>query len=767
MRQFIFQLRTALLFLFILPSASWAGNLFKITSSGSLLPQAISFTLCLNAKGDKPLNCQTYTTQYSVISIQTTIPNRTYPYVGIKINTPGHVYSTPPGGNGYSLIGTISDTQAAAGQIASSNGFTVTPSGINVSLSPNTPQTVKLGSTQAFTITANDLYMMSNTVGGSCPAGSWSGHTYTTGAITSACTVIFGASLGTLYIGTSYGDVITTLNDGVTWSTTNQPGGAPLQQGLFILNDTMYLGGYNGNVEIGTMGGTHWTHTAAQPDGTAVLAVVAASAQHLYVGTTSGNVAISYDGGASWSLTNPAQENGEMGAYIGKIISIAIDDSTPRNIYVISQYSTTERIYHATETGTHLSAWDNTITPSIPTDCYNGSSVYAGSVSVHSGSLYVSSINSGYLCRGSSMVGGIPSAWTSYSGSGPSSPTPYSGTSSLSIIPSMLASAAPSTLPFPTLVGGSGGSYIYKSTGLSGSAIEWEFACDMPSVDYSTTIGSSFVSAGHVYFTTLVGYLAQCSLTGSTTPTVIAQPGGSRIYGLSVQADGTLYVGGSSTAMQRSTDHGNTWQHQPDSMLSAFAERNILTMSVVPNGSDTDILAVSSSYLYGNSKLYAYQSSLWNPVPDVTVNAPLSYQALFYDKNSGMTYISQITSDSAPSVHNEVYRVSDVWSSPVLTSLGSPNGYPVYGLYYAGGLIYASTTNGHIYTSSGDLTWTALPSDPESGVAVNSLLVFNAQIIYAGMASGSVKVTHDGGHTWASLPNTASAPVLSLQLLPL
>ena len=42
-------------------------------------------------------------------------------------------------------------------------------------------------------MTANSGYSLSTSVGGSCPAGSWSGSTYTTGAITASCSVSFAA----------------------------------------------------------------------------------------------------------------------------------------------------------------------------------------------------------------------------------------------------------------------------------------------------------------------------------------------------------------------------------------------------------------------------------------------------------------------------------------------------------------------------------------------------------------------------------------------
>ena len=66
--------------------------------------------------------------------------------------------------------------------------FSVTPAPVsNGFISPNTPQSVNSGSTKTFTITPNSGYVISTVTG--CGNGTRSGNTYTTGVITSACTV--------------------------------------------------------------------------------------------------------------------------------------------------------------------------------------------------------------------------------------------------------------------------------------------------------------------------------------------------------------------------------------------------------------------------------------------------------------------------------------------------------------------------------------------------------------------------------------------------
>jgi len=86
---------------------------------------------------------------------------------------------------------------------ATLDSYVVTPSGTNATFSPTGPQTVAAGSTASFSLTPASNDILSSTAGGTCPAGSWSGATYTTGAITASCTVTFTAGPIVLNPGTS------------------------------------------------------------------------------------------------------------------------------------------------------------------------------------------------------------------------------------------------------------------------------------------------------------------------------------------------------------------------------------------------------------------------------------------------------------------------------------------------------------------------------------------------------------------------------------
>lgn len=165
------------------------GFLFSISESG--LPAPVSIILCLNGNG--PLSCQNYEVSAADLQITATV-NHMYPAAGIKILTPGYKPSgCTPIANGYCLF-SVSNTQAA--MISVFKEYTVTPVGNNhLNIMPSTPQIVRSGNMQAFTVTAQPGYVVSSVTSGSCPVGSWSGSTYTTGAIVNDCSVIFDSSI--------------------------------------------------------------------------------------------------------------------------------------------------------------------------------------------------------------------------------------------------------------------------------------------------------------------------------------------------------------------------------------------------------------------------------------------------------------------------------------------------------------------------------------------------------------------------------------------
>ncbi len=73
--------------LFFSQTVAGSGLMFNVLATGN--KANLSITLCLNGNG--PLSCQNYAVNAVDLHISTTIPNHTYPAVGIKVNTPGYV----------------------------------------------------------------------------------------------------------------------------------------------------------------------------------------------------------------------------------------------------------------------------------------------------------------------------------------------------------------------------------------------------------------------------------------------------------------------------------------------------------------------------------------------------------------------------------------------------------------------------------------------------------------------------------------------------
>ncbi len=131
--------------------------------------------------------------------------------------------------------------------VGNDGSFTVTPSvgTPSGSISPATPQMVASGSTTSFTLSADPGYHI-DSVGGTCPAGSLSGNTYTTGAISANCTVVANfaadavaapvievapASLGATQVaGTVTSQPLAIANTGdsdLSWSVAEEPARIP------------------------------------------------------------------------------------------------------------------------------------------------------------------------------------------------------------------------------------------------------------------------------------------------------------------------------------------------------------------------------------------------------------------------------------------------------------------------------------------------------------------------------------------------------------
>lgn len=134
---------------------------------------------------------------------------------------------------------------------AAVTAYTVTPSGTNVTIAPSGLQTIEANKKASFTVTANEGHTLLDEVAGTCPAGTWEGNVYTTGAITEACSVKFAATINTFSVKAS-GDHVSIAPSGVqtvefgstlSFTLTYDPG-----YDLTLLGGTCPTGSLNGHV---------------------------------------------------------------------------------------------------------------------------------------------------------------------------------------------------------------------------------------------------------------------------------------------------------------------------------------------------------------------------------------------------------------------------------------------------------------------------------------------------------------------------------------
>ncbi len=135
---------------------------------------------------------------------------------------------------------------------------------------------------------------------------SWSATPQPPGAGSSVNSIF--ATNTALYAGAQNGNVYYSFNQGANWSPTSSPDGSAVNN-VFVTYDTLYAGTANGNVMYSTNWGATWKATGAKPDGSAVNAVFAVSAQLLYAGTANGNLMYSTNGGATWNATVAKPDN--------------------------------------------------------------------------------------------------------------------------------------------------------------------------------------------------------------------------------------------------------------------------------------------------------------------------------------------------------------------------------------------------------------------------------------------------------------------------
>ncbi|MEW6426816.1 MAG: SBBP repeat-containing protein [Thermodesulfobacteriota bacterium] len=143
-------------------------------------------TVCTSAPADQG----SFTPAWQLVQNGGTTTFDLTPQPGFAVNTVTGCGGAWSGGNPYTT-GAITSNCLVEATFAPLTTFTVDAT-VDANGAVDTPsQSVYEGTGASFTVTSDAGYAPDTTVGGTCPAGSWSGATYTTGPVIADCTVQF------------------------------------------------------------------------------------------------------------------------------------------------------------------------------------------------------------------------------------------------------------------------------------------------------------------------------------------------------------------------------------------------------------------------------------------------------------------------------------------------------------------------------------------------------------------------------------------------
>ena len=208
-------------------------------------------------------------------------------FTGITAGTATTLHATV---NGQEISSALPTVQV----VPSGPTFTVTPSGTNVTLNPSSVQTISSGSTLSIIVTPSTGYSVSPAVGGTCAAGSWSGSTYTTGAVIADCTVTFSATINTY--------TVTYNGNGNSGGTAPTDGSSP-----YNYNSTVTVLGNTGTLTKTGYTFSGW-NTAANGSGTSYAAAATffiSANTTLYARWTINTYTVTYNGNTNTGGTAP------------------------------------------------------------------------------------------------------------------------------------------------------------------------------------------------------------------------------------------------------------------------------------------------------------------------------------------------------------------------------------------------------------------------------------------------------------------------------
>lgn len=718
-----------------------------------------------------------------ILTISPTIKNRVYSSAGIQITTPG--VNTPSGctphANGYCIFSMSSTNPAVLNflnlpqkidgvvclngigvlscqkiSLSNTNTFNLNTSlsGVKLTISPPSPN---LSSTQ-YTNLGIKLVSSGNHITGGCtpnnngycifststgnPANIYLSNLQTTMSIELCfdgfgpygCQIFAISNPISLYVGTQYGNLLSSSNGGNNWTTYPLPGGGSMNFGLYFIPSAssvgynIYVGGSNGNLLVSTDGGQSWANTGTQPDHTQIDSVYILDKNTMYVGTsgatnttvadpvnTPGNAAYSTDGGTTWTKVNPAPPSQDINNSIpgigfnSTIFALSSEPATGGN----SLYS------------------------------YNGTSwqaFYTASSSITLSSLFFQSTNS-YLLGAYNRLGICNQSTCNF----------VTGTGTNTINGNVSASSLIPGSPYPTYFVGTQNNYLQVST--DGGNNWYSYVNYLGSFPDSLFIYNSKLyvgdASGNIYWTSVTSN-PNTAIFNKLTP-----PGGNLNYGLFIDDSNTMYLGGTNGNVLSSSDHGQSWS----SLGNAGSQGQVYTIFSA-NGSYYAATQNSGIQVKANApNTYWHQDGCTNSGESIyalsVIDSTIYYGGYYVDIH-GNTIPQVYTEDTA--TLSQCNRYGPSLPFPTVTSINS--------MYIQNSnTIYVGTNNGIYYwlNNSGMVSWQSI--NAPANVTNNNvwgLFVDKSGSIYATW-DDTVYVSSDSGTTWVTV-NTIPDGSLALSL---
>ncbi len=511
-----------------------------------------------------------------------------------------------------------------------------------------------------------------------------------------------------LFAGTEDGGVFRSMNNGASWTASNN-GLRATSVNAFVVSGTNLFAGTDSGVFLSTNNGTSWiaVNTGfAYVNNNITVYALAASGTYLYAGT-SGGFYVSTNNGASWTWSGNT-----------------IDKSSFVEVYSIAVSG--DIVFAGTGTGLYVSS-DDGATWSRTDLMYDNSYVYAHAILVSGtdvfagidGGVFLSTDNGGTW---TAVNTGLP-AWTSVYALALSGTNLFAGTGNgvflstnngtnwtavnngLAINTWVTAFAVSGTNIFAGTYGR--GVFLSTNNGTSWAAVNTGLT--------STYVNAFAVSGTNLFAGTSHRVFLSTDNGASWTSSGLA----ANVYALAVSGT-NLFAGTGGNGVYLSTDNGTSWTQINNGLASIFVN------ALAAHGADLFAATAGASGVFLSTNKGTSWTAANTGLMTTYVNAfAVSGTNLFAGTLLGGVYLSTNNGTSWTAVNNGVLASSDVKAFAV-----SPNGTGDTNLFAGTQLdgVFLSTNNG--------TSWTAVNNGLTS-TSVNALVVSGTNL-FAGTEGGGV-----------------------------